>query len=122
MEFLGTDKAVRYDGSVDDDDRAAALKAFQKGDKVQYFVANDVCAGEGLTLHAAKWVIYYNTTYRLDSRLQSEDRAHRIGQKDNVVYTDLIAVDTIDEKIISSLRNKISISSKILGDKLKEWI
>jgi SNF2 family DNA or RNA helicase len=54
--------------------------------------------------------------------LQSEDRAHRIGQKKTVTYIDLIAEDTIDEKIVEALRKKINIASEVMGEELKEWI
>jgi len=54
--------------------------------------------------------------------LQSEDRAHRIGQKKSVTYIDLIAEKTIDEKIVKALRKKIDIASQIMGEELKSWI
>ena len=54
--------------------------------------------------------------------MQSEDRAHRIGQKKTVTYIDLIAEDTIDEKIVEALRKKINIASEVMGEELKEWI
>ena len=54
--------------------------------------------------------------------MQSEDRAHRIGQKKNVTYIDLIAEDTVDEKIVEALRKKINIASEVLGEELKDWI
>jgi SNF2 family DNA or RNA helicase len=54
--------------------------------------------------------------------LQSEDRAHRIGQKKTVTYIDLIAEDTIDEKIVEALRKKIDIASQVMGEELKDWI
>jgi len=71
---------------------------------------------------AANTVIYYSNGYDLEKRLQSEDRAHRIGQKKTVTYVDLIAEDTVDEKIVQSLRKKINIASQVLGEELKEWI
>jgi SNF2 family DNA or RNA helicase len=55
-------------------------------------------------------------------RLQSEDRAHRIGQKKSVTYVDINAQDTVDEKIVKSLRKKINIASEVLGEDLKSWI
>jgi SNF2 family DNA or RNA helicase len=58
----------------------------------------------------------------LEKRLQSEDRAHRIGQTKSVTYIDLIAVGTVDEHIVKSLRNKINIAGEVLGEKLKDWI
>jgi len=45
-----------------------------------------------------------------------------IGQKKNVTYIDIIAEDTVDEKIVKSLRKKINIASEVLGEELREWI
>ena len=70
----------------------------------------------------ANTVVYYSNGYDLEKRLQSEDRAHRIGQKKNVTYIDLIAEDTVDEKIVEALRKKINIASEVLGEELKDWI
>jgi len=120
MEALG-DKAVRYDGQVSDDDRAIAKKQFQDGKK-QFFVANPAAGAEGITLTIAKTVIYYNNSFKLTDRLQSEDRAHRIGQEDPVHYIDIVADGTIDEKITESLVKKHNIASTIIGDRLKDWI
>ena len=74
----------------------------------------------GLTREARK--IYYSNGYDLEKRLQSEDRAHRIGQKKNVTYGDIIAEDTVDEKIVKALRDKINVASQVLGEELKSWI
>ena len=54
--------------------------------------------------------------------MQSEDRAHRIGQNKTVTYVDIITEDTVDEKIVKALRNKINIASEVLGEELKAWI
>jgi SNF2 family DNA or RNA helicase len=58
----------------------------------------------------------------LEIRLQSEDRAHRIGQKNNVTYIDLVSPDTIDEKILQALRDKINLANEVLGDKARDWL
>lgn len=121
MRLLGPEKAVRYDGQVDDDERAENKLLFQKG-KRQWFVANQAVASEGLTLVQAKKVVYYNNTYRLGQRLQSEDRAHRPGQNDPVLYEDLVAEDTVDVAIVNSLRTKRDIALLVLGDEFKSWI
>ena len=78
--------------------------------------------GYGITLTAANTVIYYSNGYDLEKRLQSEDRAHRIGQKKSVTYVDILTDKTVDEKIVKSLRKKINIASEVLGEELKEWI
>ena len=54
--------------------------------------------------------------------MQSEDRAHRIGQKKSVTYVDIMTDDTVDTKIVKSLRKKINIASEVMGEELKQWI
>ena len=54
--------------------------------------------------------------------IQKEDRAHRIGQKNKVLYIDLVAKKTVDEKIIKALRSKINIAREISGEDLADWI
>jgi len=114
-------EAVLYDGRCSDADRADAIERFQKG-TARAFLANPAAAGEGLTLHAATTVIYYDNSFKLTERLQSEDRAHRIGQEHPVLYIDIVAAGTIDEKIAMALRNKLDVASIVTGDKLRDWI
>ena len=78
--------------------------------------------GYGLTLTAANTVIYYSNSYDLELRLQSEDRAHRIGQQNKVTYIDLISPKTIDERIVNALRGKIKIADTILGEDVRDWL
>lgn len=119
---LGGDKCwVRYDGQVDDDGRAKAKAQFQSGER-QWFVGNPQAGATGLTLVGAKHVAYYSNSFRLVDRLQSEDRAHRIGQTEKVDYVDFMAQDTVDEKIVAALREGFDIAGRLLGDKLREWI
>ena len=113
---------VVYDGRVKQDDRETRREAFKAGE-VQFFVANPAAAGEGLTLHMAKTVIYYNSTYKLGDRLQSEDRAHRAGMDDKpVTYIDIVARGTIDVQIMRALRQKVDLAAQVTGDRIKEWI
>jgi SNF2 family DNA or RNA helicase len=73
-------------------------------------------------LTKASYVIYFNNSYNLEVRQQSEDRAHRIGQTKNVLYIDLVAEKTIDELIIAALKNKIKISAQTLGEVINKWL
>ena len=119
----GDDSIVQYYGATSSDDRQKAIKKFQDpNSSVKYFVGNTQTGGYGITLTEASNVIYYSNSYDLEKRLQSEDRAHRIGQKKSVTYVDFMAEKTVDEKIVKALRKKINIASEILGDTLKEWI
>ena len=112
---------VVYDGRTSPEDREIAKRRFQDGE-VQYFVSKPRAAGRGLTLTKAKTVIYYNNGFSAEDRKQSEDRAHRIGQEDPVLYIDIIARDTIDEHILAVLRRKKKTSATVTGDQLQSWI
>ena len=119
----GDASTVEYHGGVDATLRQENIALFQeKNGPARYFVGNAQTVGYGITLTAANTVVYYSNSYDLEKRLQSEDRAHRIGQKKNVTYIDLIAEDTVDEKIVEALRKKINIASEVLGEELKDWI
>ena len=119
----GDDSVVEYYGAIHTDERQKNIERFQDPQSpFRFFIGNPQTGGYGITLTAANTVIYYSNGYDLEKRLQSEDRAHRIGQKKSVTYIDLIAEKTIDEKIVKALRKKIDIASQIMGEELKEWI
>lgn len=122
LDKLYDPKDVRtYYGGTKQKDRDAAVHDFQQGD-ARIFIGNQSTAGFGLTLTASSTVVYFSNSYNLEHRLQSEDRAHRIGQDKSVLYTDLICQGTVDEKIIKALHEKKIIGSTILGDEWKDWI
>ena len=118
----GSESVVSIFGETSQSDRMLAVDRFQNDNKCRFFVGNPTTGGYGLTLTAAKYVIYYSNNYNLEVRKQSEDRAHRIGQTKNVVYIDIMAKDTIDEKIVQALKRKNQLSAKTLGDKAKDWL
>ena len=121
--IYGPKCVVQYYGGTSTADRADAITKFQDlNSEVKFFVGNAQTAGYGITLTAASTVIYYSNGYDLEKRLQSEDRAHRIGQEKSVTYIDFIAPKTVDEKIVKALRNKINIASQVMGEELKSWI
>ena len=119
---FGEGCAAAYYGDTSDEERNKIVKDFQQGSKLRFFVGNPATAGYGLTLTEANLVVYYANDFNLETRIQSEDRAHRIGQKNNVTYIDLISEGTIDEKIVEALRNKIDIGAKVLGEQAREWL
>ena len=67
-------------------------------------------------------MIYYSNGYDLEKRQQSEARIDRIGQKKPMTYIDILAEDTIDEKIVKALRKKVNIATQVMGEELKDWI
>ena len=118
----GPGSIVDYYGLTPQDERQENIKKFQNDDKCRFIVGTPQTGGYGITLTAANTVIYYSNGYDLEKRLQSEDRAHRIGQQKSVTYVDILADETVDEKIVKSLRKKINIASEVLGEELKSWI
>jgi SNF2 family DNA or RNA helicase len=120
---FGEGSAAAYFGDTSDDDRNDIVKNFQNPNHpLKYFVGNPATAGYGLTLTEANLVVYYANDFNLETRIQSEDRAHRIGQKNNVTYIDLVCEGSIDEQIVKALRAKIDIGAKVLGEEAKEWL
>lgn len=122
-KIYGGGSAATYYGDTPAEERPKIVDRFQDPDSdLRFFIGQPKTGGYGLTLTEAKTVIYYSNSYDLEIRLQSEDRAHRIGQKNSVTYIDLIAPKTVDEKIVEALRNKINIATEVLGEDLKAWL
>ena len=120
---FGPTSYCTYYGATKQEDRQACINKFQdETNPVRFFIGNTQTGGYGITLTQASTVIYYSNNYDLEKRIQSEDRAHRIGQKNPVLYIDLVAKQTVDEKIIQALRNKVNIASEINGEELASWI
>ena len=122
IKEYGPGSVVDYYGLTPQDQRQKNRDAFQNDSKVRYFVGTAQTGGYGITLTAANTVIYYSNGYDLEKRIQSEDRAHRIGQHKPVTYVDILAEETVDEKIVKSLRKKINIASEVMGEELRSWI
>jgi len=118
----GPGSVVHYYGKTLPEERDKALKNFKTKPNCRFFVGTPHTGGYGLTLISANTVIYYSNGYDLEKRMQSEDRAHRIGQKFSVTYVDIIAEETVDQKIVRSLRKKINIASEVMGEELRKWI
>ena len=122
VKIYGEGSIVDFFGLTPQDERQDNIRKFQDDPKCRFFVGTPATGGYGITLTAANTVIYYSNGYDLEKRLQSEDRAHRIGQKKSVTYVDILAEETVDEKIVKSLRKKINIASEVLGEELRSWI
>ena len=123
IDKYGKKSTVSIYGEVSVEDRKNAVDRIQNDDSCRFLVANPTTGGFGLTLTACNTVIYYSNSYNLEVRMQSEDRAHRMGQKGTVVYIDIVARNTLDEAIMKSLTNKGKLAAKTLGEEdLKSWL
>lgn len=92
----------------DTKNREEIKASFKKG-SFKILIANPETAGMGLNLQISTLHYFYDNSYRADFRTQAEDRSHRIGQLNHVVYKDVIAKNTIDEKIYNIVQNKIDL-------------
>ena len=121
-ETYGVDSVVSIYGKDSVDKRNEAVELFQNNEECRFIVGNPTVGGYGLTLTAARHVIYFSNSYNLEVRWQSEDRAHRHGQTGQVTIIDIIARDSIDEMVLNSLENKIELSAKTLGEQVQKWL
>jgi len=119
----GNNSVVTYYGDTTTDERAAAIKKIQDPESpVRFIVGTPQTGGYGITLTGASTMIYYSNGYDLEKRQQSEARIDRIGQEKPMTYIDIMAEDTVDTKIVKSLRQKVNIATEIMGEELKDWI
>jgi len=114
---------VTYYGDTSTENRQKAIKKIQDPEsKVRFLVGTPQTGGYGITLTGASTMIYYSNGYDLEKRQQSEARIDRIGQKKPMTYIDILAEDTVDERIVKALRKKVNIATQIMGEELKDWI
>lgn len=112
---------VRYDGKVSDDDRERNIDLFMEGGATD-FVAKPSAGGTGLTLTAATSIHNFANSYDYAHRAQGVARAYRFGLDHPLFCFDYVARDTVDEEIITNLREKHEISQAILQDEKEHWI
>lgn len=120
---FGEESVVLYYGPTEKKARKKALDDFENMDSpVRFLVGTQASGGVGLTMVAASTVIYFSNEYSLEKRLQSEDRAHRIGQSKSVTYIDIEAEKTIDAEIIAALQSKRNLADFMTGDDLRKFL
>lgn len=111
---------VTYFGETTRDERTEAIDAFESG-QARVFVGNQQAGGSGITLVAASYMIYFSNNFSLRDRLQSEDRAHRIGQTKTVTYINIVAEHTVDEGVVEALENKKDVSEMIQSGAIRVY-
>ena len=119
----GDKSVVTYYGDTSTEDRQKAIKQMQDPESpVKFLVGTPQTGGYGITLTGASTMIYYSNGYDLEKRMQSEARIDRIGQESPMTYIDIIAENTVDERIVKALRKKVNIASQVMNEELKDWI
>jgi SNF2 family DNA or RNA helicase len=107
------DDVIHLPSGTSIEERETILEQFRKGN-FKALVANPASAGHGITLVESSNTIYYSNSWNLEHRLQSEDRNHRIGQSRSVLYTDLIAKGTIEERVVQLLKEKKELADMVI--------
>lgn len=113
-------KAVMIDGSVSKEKRQQAVESFQNNDKITVFCGNIVAAGVGLTLTEGSVVIFNDLDWTPANHMQAEDRAHRIGQQNQVHIVYPLFDETLDIIMYKALQAKMKIIGTIMGDNPSE--
>lgn len=97
----------KIDGSVSIPDRKHAIECFQDSDEPRVMVVQTRAGGVGITLHRAHTAVFYSLDWSLSDWIQARGRVHRIGtQADRVTYVNLLATDTLDQKMLTALKLK----------------
>ena len=108
-------KFLRLDGSTKSDDRSDLLKVFNAPNSdVFCFLLSTRAGGLGLNLQTADTVIIFDSDWNPHQDLQAQDRAHRIGQKNEVRILRLISSNSVEEKILERAQFKLSMDGKVI--------
>jgi SNF2 family DNA or RNA helicase len=113
---FGAESVVELHGGVLGLARQASIDDFQRPEGARFLVGQQQ-SGVGVTLTAAHNVFYYSNTFSYEQRIQSEDRAHRIGQKESVIYVDLEIGGTVDERVRDVIAKAADCAAYVVGDR-----
>ncbi|KFY06624.1 hypothetical protein V492_07895 [Pseudogymnoascus sp. VKM F-4246] len=106
---------LRLDGTTKSDDRSDLLKEFNRPDSPYFmFLLSTRAGGLGLNLQTADTVIIYDSDWNPHQDLQAQDRAHRIGQKNEVRILRLISSNSVEEKILERAKYKLDMDGKVI--------
>ncbi|KAJ1336566.1 hypothetical protein BSLG_007350 [Batrachochytrium salamandrivorans] len=105
----------RLDGSTAHEDRISSIDEFNRPDSSKFiFLLTTRAGGLGINLATADIVIMYDNDWNPQVDLQAEDRAHRIGQKKQVVIFRFITENAIEEKVIDRATQKLRLDQLVI--------
>jgi len=106
---------LRLDGATKAEDRSELLRVFNEpGSPYFCFLLSTRAGGLGLNLQTADTVIIYDSDWNPHQDLQAQDRAHRIGQKNEVRILRLISSNSVEEKILERAQFKLDMDGKVI--------
>merc|ERR1712223_853609 len=108
-------KFLRLDGMTKSDERADMLKIFNDPSSEYFiFLLSTRAGGLGLNLQTADTVIIFDSDWNPHQDLQAQDRAHRIGQKNEVRVLRLMVVNSVEERILAAAKYKLNMDEKVI--------
>merc|ERR1711976_620323 len=108
-------KFLRLDGMTKADERADMLKIFNSKDSEYFiFLLSTRAGGLGLNLQTADTVVILDSDWNPHQDLQAQDRAHRIGQKNEVRVLRLMTINSVEERILAAARYKLNMDEKVI--------
>ncbi|RWS06402.1 Transcription activator BRG1-like protein [Dinothrombium tinctorium] len=106
---------LRLDGTTKAEDRGQLLEMFnRKSSEYFIFLLSTRAGGLGLNLQAADTVIIFDSDWNPHQDLQAQDRAHRIGQKNEVLVLRLVTVNSVEERILAAAKYKLNLDEKVI--------
>jgi hypothetical protein len=108
--------SVSIDGRTPNEKRVNAVDSFQTDSSVKLFIGAIRACGEGITLHASSHVVFAEQDFVPGRLNQAEDRAHRIGQKNNVLVQHLVVDGSLDAYLIKMVVNKQNVADSALDN------
>jgi SNF2 family DNA or RNA helicase len=117
----GTDSVARFYGG-NNSSREQEEEAFKTSSSCRWMVATAAAGGRGRTWDMADLSIFHSNSDNLEHRLQAEERPKNVGKTRSVSYVDLIVPNTVETKIIKSLREKIDLSTAVMQGDPMDWL
>ncbi|PNF17190.1 ATP-dependent helicase brm [Cryptotermes secundus] len=106
---------LRLDGTTKAEDRGELLRKFNSPESDYFvFLLSTRAGGLGLNLQSADTVIIFDSDWNPHQDLQAQDRAHRIGQKNEVRVLRLMTVNSVEERILAAARYKLNMDEKVI--------
>jgi SWI/SNF-related matrix-associated actin-dependent regulator 1 of chromatin subfamily A len=106
---------LRLDGSTPQPERMALIDEFNENNEITVFLLSTKACGLGINLTSANIVILYDIDFNPHNDIQAEDRAHRVGQLQEVKVYKLITENTIEVHMLKSADFKLLLDQKVQG-------
>lgn len=111
-EVYGEEATAEFHGRLAERARHEQLERWRANTTCRFLVATQAAGGHGLTLNEAAYVVFYSDEFKYSTRIQAEDRCHRIGQTRLVTYINVVCTGTIDDRIQAALARKANAANE----------